>query len=266
MTNPIGAKTSTENLLCKARASLLLALLFAFPAWADVADTLLRVKPSVVGIGTYQPLRSPRGQLKGTGFVVGDGKTVATCYHIVKPLLDLAKNESWAIFLGQGKQVNYRLAKVIATDPEHDLALLQFAGEAVPPLKLGDEANSPREGDQLYFTGYPIGSILGLNASTNRAGLAAIVPIYTPMANTATLSVRAIRQASNPYRIFQLDAIAYPGNSGSPLWSPETGEVYGVVNAVFVKGAKEAALTDPSGISYAIPSRYVEELLKKSAN
>lgn len=266
MTNPIRLNTHAGNLLCKAWASLLLGLFFAFPAMADVADTLMRIKPSVVGIGTYQELRSPRGQLKGTGFVVGDGKTVATCYHIVKPLLDLAHNESWAIFLGQGKQVKYRLAKVVATDPEHDLALLQFAGEGVPPLKLGNEEKSPREGDQLYFTGYPIGSVLGLNASTNRAGLAAIVPIFTPMANAASLNVRTIRQAADPYRIYQLDAIAYPGNSGSPLWSPETGEVYGVVNAVFVKGAKEAALTDPSGISYAIPSRYVEALLKRAGN
>jgi S1-C subfamily serine protease len=103
-----------------------------------------------------------------------------------------------------------------------------------------------------------------LNASTHRAGLAAIVPIYTPVAAVAELNVRAIRQASDPYRIFQLDAIAYPGNSGSPLWQPETGEVFGVVNSVYVKGAKETALTDPSGISYAIPSRYIEALMKRA--
>lgn len=266
MTNPIRQTTYAKRFLCKAWASLLLGMMIIIPARADVADTLIRIKPSVVGIGTYQELRSPRGQLKGTGFVVDDGKTVATCYHIVKPLLDLTRNESWAIFLGQGKDVRYHPAKVIATDPDHDLALMQFEGEVMPPLKLGNEAHTPREGDQLYFTGYPIGSILGLNASTNRAGLSAIVPIYTPMANTANLNVRAIRQASDPFRILQLDAIAYPGNSGSPLWQPETGEVVGVVNSVFVKGAKEAALTDPSGISYAIPSRYVEALLKRARN
>jgi S1-C subfamily serine protease len=266
MTNPTGQTTYAMRFICKAWASLMLAMLVAGPATADVADTLIRIKPSVVGIGTYQELRSPRGRLKGTGFVVGDGKTVATCYHIVKPLLDLSHSESWAIFSGQGKEVRYHLAKVIATDPEHDLALMRFDGEAMPALKLGGDSHAPREGDQLYFTGYPIGSILGLNASTNRAGLAAIVPIYTPVPNLASISARAIRQASDPFHILQLDAIAYPGNSGSPLWSPETGEVFGVVNSVFVKGSKEAALTDPSGISYAIPSRYVEALLKKAGD
>jgi hypothetical protein len=32
---------------------------------------------------------------------------------------------------------------------------------------------------------------------------------------------------------------------------------------VFVKGTKEAALTQPSGISYAIPSRHLIELLSR---
>ena len=73
----------------------------------------------------------------------------------------------------------------------------------------------------------------------------------------------ASQTAVHPYRIFQLDGIAYPGNSGSPLWFPEDGKVYGVVNAVYVKGSKEAALSRPSGISYAIPSDYVIKLLQK---
>jgi S1-C subfamily serine protease len=259
-TNPIAYP---RDFLCKAWASLVMALLFSVPVRADVADTLVRIKPSVVGVGTYQPLRNPRAQLKGTGFVVGDGNAVVTCYHVVRPLLDLAQNEAWVIFVGQGRDVDYRVARVVATDPPHDLALMRFEGEPLLPLKLGNES-AAREGEQFYFTGYPIGSILGLNASTHRAGLAAIVPIYTPVAAVAELNVRAIRQASDPYRIFQLDAIAYPGNSGSPLWQPETGEVFGVVNSVYVKGAKETALTDPSGISYAIPSRYIEALMKRA--
>jgi hypothetical protein len=32
---------------------------------------------------------------------------------------------------------------------------------------------------------------------------------------------------------------------------------------VFVKGTKESALTQPSGITYAIPSRYLAELMKR---
>ena len=64
--------------------------------------------------------------------------------------------------------------------------------------------------------------------------------------------------------MFQLDATAYPGNSGSPLYDGNTGLVIGVINSVFVKGAKENVLRDPSGITYAIPARYVQELLKRT--
>jgi S1-C subfamily serine protease len=167
------------------------------------------------------------------------------------------------VFIGRDRQMTVRSAKLIATDKDRDLALLKIEGEPLPPLKLGDSGNA-REGWQLYFTGYPIGSVLGLNPSTHRAGLAAIVPIYTPVPNTAQLNVRTLKQAKEPYEVFALDAIAYPGNSGSPVWSPETGEVLGVVNSVYVKGAKEAALTAPSGISYAIPVQYVHHLLERA--
>jgi len=232
-------------------------------AHAEVADTLLKIKPAVVGIGTYQPLRSPRGQLKGTGFVVADGRHVVSCYHIVKALPDIEKNETWAVFLGQGRNVQYRPVSKVAIDEENDLVLLKIEGDPLPAMKLGD-ATTAREGEQLYFTGYPIGSVLGLNASTHRAGLAAIVPIFQPLGAAGRLNARTIRQADNPYRIFQLDAIAYPGNSGSPLWHSQTGEVMGVINSVFVKGAKETVLTDPSGISYAIPATYIKALLDRA--
>ena len=43
------------------------------------------------------------------------------------------------------------------------------------------------------------------------------------------------RLAAGVYPIFQLDATAYPGNSGSPLYDPESGEVIAVINMVFVK-------------------------------
>ncbi|HUX30301.1 MAG TPA: hypothetical protein VMV78_06690 [Thiobacillus sp.] len=49
-----------------------------------------------------------------------------------------------------------------------------------------------------------------------------------------------------------------------PAWYPDTGEVLGVLNSVSVKGAKEAALSAPSGISYAIPVKYVHRLLEQA--
>jgi S1-C subfamily serine protease len=89
-----------------------------------------------------------------------------------------------------------------------------------------------------------------------------VTPVAIPPANARQLDPRTIRRLqTGPFPIYQLDATAYPGNSGSPLFLPDTGEVVGVLNMVFVKGTKEAALSAPSGISYAIPVRYLRELL-----
>jgi S1-C subfamily serine protease len=241
----------------------LLALLLAGPVHADVADMLPSIKPGVVGVGTFQPSGNPRANLQGTGFAVLDGLYVVSCAHIFAKPLDAAKNQTHAIFVGRDSRMTARTAQLIAVDRARDLALLKIAGDPLPALKLGD-SNRVREGWQLYFTGYPIGSVLGLNPSTHRAGLAAIIPIFTPLRSAAQLNARALKQAKDAYEVFELDAIAYPGNSGSPVWHPETGEVLGVVNSVYVKGAKEAALSAPSGISYAIPVRYVHELLERA--
>lgn len=240
-----------------------LALLFSLPALADVADTLLSVKPGVVGVGTFNPTGSPRASLQGTGFAVLDGHYVVSCAHIFIKPLDSEKNETYAVFIGHDRQMAVRTAQLVAADKARDLALLKIAGDPLPPLKLGD-SSQVREGSQLYFTGYPIGSVLGLNPSTHRAGLAAIIPIFTPLQHASQLDVRTLKQAQDAYDVYELDAVAYPGNSGSPVWHPETGEVLGVVNSVYVKGAKEAALSAPSGISYAIPVKYVHQLLERA--
>ena len=242
---------------------VLIVLVLSSPASADLADMVLNIKPGVVGVGTYNPTNNPRSSLQGTGFVVLDGRYVVSCAHIFSKLLDSEKNETYAVFVGHDRQMEVRTAQLIATDKARDLALLKITGNPLPALRLGDSTTA-REGWQLYFTGYPIGSVLGLNPSTHRAGLAAIIPIFTPLQNTSQLNARTLRQAQDPYEVFELDAIAYPGNSGSPVWHPDTGEVLGVVNSVYVKGAKEAALAAPSGISYAIPAKYVKHLLEQA--
>jgi S1-C subfamily serine protease len=94
--------------------------------------------------------------------------------------------------------------------------------------------------------------------------VAAISPIAIPQARSAELDAQVIRRlTTGAYPVFQLDATAYPGNSGSPLYDPESGEVVGIINMVFVKGTKESVLTQPSGITYAVPSKHLQALLDK---
>ena len=232
---------------------------------AELPETIRTIKPSVVGIGTIIKTRSPPVAFFGTGFVVGDGLTIVTNAHVVQTPLDVANNESMIVLVGQDPEYEQREARVLATDRGHDLALLKITGKPLPALNIADSARA-KEGQALAFTGYPLAMALGLHAATHRATLAAITPIVQPTPNSRRLNAAAVaRTREGAFTIFQLDGTAYPGNSGSPLYDAETGEVLGIINMVFVKGSKENAVTNPSGISYAIPSQYIRELMERAA-
>jgi S1-C subfamily serine protease len=245
------------------------AAMLVFPgpeALAQAPRAIERVKAAIVAVGTFQRTRSPPFQFRGTGFAVADGLTIVTNAHVLPGAVDVAKFETVAVLLPSvSREVQVRQATRGPVDRAHDLALLRIDGAPLPALEVRDSA-TVREGDSILFTGFPIGAVLGPFPATHRGMVAAITPIVIPPPNASQLDPAMIRRlAGGAFPVFQLDATAYPGNSGSPLYLPDTGEVVGVVNMVFVKGTKEAALTAPSGISYAIPSRYLIELLKPTA-
>jgi S1-C subfamily serine protease len=242
-------------------------LIASLPARAeDVADTIARVKRSVVAVGTFQRTRSPQFQFRGTGFVVGDGSMVATNAHVLPESLNVEANESLAVLLpGVSRETaQVREVRRRAIDPGSDLALVSFDGSPLPPLQLRDSA-TVREGQEILMTGYPLGSILGPFAATHHGMIAAITPIAIPQGRASELNPALVhRLSSGSFAVFQLDATAYPGNSGSPIYDPATGEVLGIVNMVFVKGTKEAAITQPSGITYAVPASHLMALIKSA--
>jgi len=244
-------------------SGLLLVLTWLLPpAHAGLPDTIAKVRSSVVAVGTYQTTRRPPSVFRGTGFVVGDGRYVATNNHVLPEVLDEANRERLAVFAGHGTTQDVRTAKVIARDPDHDLALLEIAGAPLKPLRLAEGA--VKEGQDVAFTGFPVGMVLGLYHATHRGIVAAVSPMVIPAIGGKDLSPQAIKAMREPFDVYQLDATAYPGNSGSPVYDPETGEVIGVINSVFVKRTKEAVLTDPSGITYAIPTRFLKALLGRA--
>ncbi len=243
---------------------LLMVMVFVGTAGAgQLPATIERVKPSIVGVGTFQETRQPRMQLRGTGFVVGDGRHVITNDHVLPDELDSENREFLAVFLpAGGNQAVARGARAVARDPARDLVVLRIDGEPLPTLRLG-RSGTVREGQAIAFTGFPIGSALGLFPATHRGTVAAVAPVVMPARSARELDPAMIRRMRDPYTIFQLDATAYPGNSGSPLYDPATGQVLGVINMVFVKEGRESALERPSGISYAIPIDFARDLLQR---
>jgi S1-C subfamily serine protease len=254
-----------------AASSLALAALslaaVAQPA-ADTARAIDRVKPSVVAVGTFQQTRQPQFSFRGTGFVVGDGRLIATNAHVLPGSLDAGADPETLVVLLPSRRPAERLlrnARTRATSAEHDLALLQVDGPPLAAVALGDSA-AVRDGRFLLFTGFPVGGALGMVPVTHQAMVGAVTPIVLPMATAGQLDARVIRQAlSGGFDIFQLDAVAYPGNSGSPLYDPASGEVVGVINMILARATKESALPQPTGITYAIPVAHLRALLDSAA-
>lgn len=239
---------------------LLLFLLLAGAARAELADTIERIKPALVVVGTFNKLKSPPFAMRGTGFVIGDGRLVATNAHVVP---EATEQDSLMILARQENATRPYPAQLVARDAEHDLALLRIAGPALPALTLG-ASDRVREGQSVAFSGFPIGGALGFSPVTHRGIVSSITPIAQPLGNAQQLKDPSIRRLrSGAFPIFQLDATAYPGNSGGPLFDPETGEVLGIINMVFVKSTKESVLEKPSGISYAIPANYLKQLMEQ---
>jgi S1-C subfamily serine protease len=236
------------------------------PGWSSslfpenrLVSQIKRVKPSIVAVGTYYFKDSPRLKYRGTGFVVGDGTLIITNAHTINTVEDEKRLPQLRVFHKKLPSHGLRVS-LLKKDQEHDLALLKMATVTLPPLKLADSGDV-QEGATVAFTGYPLGLILGLNPTTHVGIISAISPIILPSPKARTIKKELVEFMRQPYEVFQIDATAYPGNSGSPVFKVANGEVIGIVNMVFVKGKKENLLKDPSGITYAIPANFARSLI-----
>jgi len=240
------------------------ALLLALPGRADLPDVITRVKPSVVAVGTFKATDNPRFSFSGTGFVVAPGNLVVTAAHVLPanvgdvPALRVVVQGDLA-----GRE-GLRVATAVAVDRVHDLALLKIDGAPLPALALADPKDV-REGQSIALMGFPIGSLLGFIPVTHSGIISAFTTMALPPPSSQQLNEKSIRQLrEGNFELYQLDATAYPGNSGGPLFDAASGQVVGVLDSVIVRGTRESALSAPTGISYAIPVRFIHELLAQT--
>lgn len=255
--------TSTSRVPGAAAVLLVAAAMVAGPARAGLVEVVAASKPSIVAVGTFSALSNPRFGFRGTGFVVRGGNLVVTNAHVLPPTDANAVGSRLVIQTPRAAAAagEIRAATVVTIDHEHDLALLRFEGTGLPELRLAGAELAP-DGLSIAVIGFPIGGLLGFTPVTHRGIISAVTPIVLPAPQSQQLSPNAIaRLRRGSFDIYQLDANAYPGNSGGPVLNDQTGEVVGVINMVLIRGLKESALSQPTGISYAIPVLYVRQLI-----
>lgn len=245
---------------------LLLATLWASAAQAGLPDVVAAAKPAVMAVGLYDPLASPRFNFRGSGFVIGNGRLLVTNAHVLPAEPGALRNLVLRLPGNRGDTqdgpTETRGLTLLSLDRIHDLALLEFSGDPLPTLTLAE--GPAREGQAALFIGFPIGGLLGFSPVSHRAMISSITPIALPPPTAARLDAAAVaRLRQGLFDIYQLDGTAYPGNSGGPLLDAESGEVLGIVNMVLVKGSRENLLSQPSGISYAIPISHLRALLQR---
>ncbi len=233
--------------------------LYAMP----LTEVIKQIKPSVVGIGLYTPTSQPQNVLLGSGFAVADGLHIVTNYHVVPEVLDTEKLQKIAVFIGTGPRAEVRIADIVVSNKKDDLIVLKITGKPLPALTLADD-KLVDEGTEIAFTGFPIGAVLGLYPVTHRGIISSVTPIAVPVVDSRQMNVHLLKQLRDPYVVYQLDATAYPGNSGSVLYQQNNGKVVGVINKVFVQQSKEAVIEKPSGITYAIPVKHLRQLLRQA--
>ncbi len=219
----------------------------ALPGLADnpIPDIYDAVSPGVVGVLNYVEVTTEKGKTvdelygSGTGFVVSSEGYILTNAHVVEG----ASKITVKVF-GEESE---RVATLIGSDNETDIAVLKVEDAALQPLKLGD-SDSVRVGEYVLAIGNPL--------STDE------------LANTITFGIISatkrevtIDNYTNTY--LQTDAAINFGNSGGPLINLD-GEVIGINSAKTITAGYDEMgnAVSAEGIGFALPINQVQKIME----
>ena len=187
---------------------------------------------------------TPGGQ--GTGFFVGERANVITARHVVREDKDQSSDAQPPVFVcwvctGKGF-LFISPARIVKEDWRTDLALLRLDNPEIFPQPLAHSsltllASAPAMlRDPVFFETF----------RRTAGGHYEFCRVYGRVAHADALALSGLEQ-----RIMTLDVAAWPGASGSPVFS-KTGQVLGVLTA-FRRDKGDAIMRD---------ARWILQLLK----
>ncbi len=194
----------------------------------------------------------------GSGFVVSPAGYVLTNHHVVsgedltmerngvpvRVKVEVTRVE--VVFPADGTRLE---ARVDASDPALDLAVLSVSGGELPFVPLGD-SGALVPGQPVQVIGFPFGRAV----EVGRPVTAETVP--QPTVSRGTIgALRASREGDARY--IQTDASVYPGSSGGPMLD-ELGHAIGVIRMRLERRTT-------AGPGFAIPINLVKDFLESSS-
>lgn len=173
----------------------------------------------------------------GTGFVVSANGHIVTNHHVIEGCSDLKGN-----LTGEAAMV----LRVVSSDANNDLALLQAPSTATFKEYARIRDRSIRSGDSVVAIGFPFHGLL------------------TSDFTVTTGIVSSLSGMRNDSRFLQISAPVQPGNSGGPLFDT-TGQIVGVVTGK-LDGLRVAVATGsiPENINFAIKTGALRDFLDNS--
>jgi S1-C subfamily serine protease len=195
--------------------------------------------PSVVtitvsGASGFSPFQVPASGV-GSGVIVSDDGLILTNAHVVEGAGSLS------VAFADGTEA---AATVLATDPEHDLAVVRAQATGLTAAVL-DESGDVVVGQMVVAIGSPLGTF----TDTVTLGIVSGLDRSIDVAEMATRSV------SHLSGLIQTDAAINAGNSGGPLLDM-AGHVVGIITA---------NASDAQGVGFAVPISAAHDLLTRAA-
>lgn len=183
------------------------------------------------------PASKPAKPKSGTGFVVSANGHIVTNHHVIDGCSDLKGN-----LTGEAAMV----LRVVSSDANNDLALLQAPSTATFKEFARIRDRSIRSGDSVVAIGFPFHGLL------------------TSDFTVTTGIVSSLSGMRNDSRFLQISAPVQPGNSGGPLFDT-TGQIVGVVTGK-LDGLRVAVATGsiPENINFAIKTGALRDFLDNS--
>ena len=218
---------------------------------ASYSDAVLKAVPAVVSIFTSKEVKRPRNPFMndplfrhffgerfedeaqrafglGSGVIINPKGYILTNQHVVEAADEIE------VALADGKKL---AAKVVGSDPETDLAVLQVDAQNLPAITLG-QAENLRVGDVVLAIGNPLGVgqtvTMGIVSALHRTGL-----------------------RINTFENFiQTDAAINQGNSGGALIDA-SGNLVGINTAILSQSGGSI------GIGFAIPVSTAKQVMEQ---